>query len=177
MPAYSPLFRLNFFKGGEMPMEKKKSLPFDAILAIVMMGIMAALAIDGIFIHKLSVEAMKYPLFCFAIVGVACLIEIGRSLQNQKVAGEQAKAKPLYYNKKNFFITVGMLGVYVIVMWLFGFIVASVAMSMAFTWFYKIRKWVLVNVVTALVVVAIYFIFSNSLYIFLPKGLLFNLIF
>ena len=158
-------------------MEKQIRFPLETVLAIVVMLIMAALAVDGVFIQKLPVEALKYPLFCFFVVFATCAIEIVRSIRKQKVIGDKVETKPVHYNKKNFMIMVGLLTAYVILMWLSGFIVSSIALTVVFTLLFKIRRLVLVNIFAAIVVVVIYFVFSNALFIFLPQGLLFKLIF
>lgn len=158
-------------------MKNQKVLPFEAYISIILMLIVAAIAIDGICIQKLPAEALRYPIFCFIVLFATSAYEIIRDIRKQKQTHDPSTKKPLYHNKKSFLITVGMLVAYVILMWLFGFIVSSIALTVAFTWYYKTRNLVRTNIVAALVIIGIYFVFSYALYIFLPKGLLFNLIF
>ena len=141
------------------------------------MFIVAAIAFDGIFIHKLPLEALKYPVFCFLIVFGTCGIEIVRSIRKQKAEEETVEAEPVHYDLKNFLIMVVMLIVYVILLWLIGFIAASIALTIVFTVLYRLNKPVLVNVIATVVIIAVFFIFGKVLYIFLPQGLLFKLIF
>lgn len=169
--------RVVLYIGKELRMEKKKTLPFEATLAIVMMVIVGAIAANGIFMQKLPFEALRYPIFCFIVFFTTCGIEIIRGIRKRKAMGDEYVEKSVYHNRKNYFITVGMLIVYVVLMWLFGFIISSIALTIAFTWYYQIHKVVVVNVVAAAVIISIYFVFSNALYIFLPKGLLFRSLF
>lgn len=156
-------------------MDNRKKLPFDVIMAIVMMSIVTAIAIDGFFIQKLPMEALKYPCFCFVIFYGACIVEIINAFcKNEKNNGEKTR---IHTNFKNFYITFGLLVAYVLLMYLFGFILSSIAMTVAFTLIFKVRKPVLINAGAAVVIVAIYFIFSRVLFIFLPKGLLAALVF
>ncbi len=158
-------------------MEKSNRLPFEAILSIVIMLIMASMAFDGIFVQGLPMKALKYPLFCFAVVFVTSSIEIVRAVRKQKTMGVGEQAKPVHHNLRNYGITTAMLVAYVILMWIFGFIISSVMLTVAFTWYFKVNRLVVVNTAAAVVLIIIYYVFSNALYIFLPKGLLYKLIF
>nr|WP_321305762.1 tripartite tricarboxylate transporter TctB family protein [uncultured Sphaerochaeta sp.] len=160
-----------------MSTERRKRLPFEAVLALFMMLLVAAIVIDGFFIHELPMKALKYPIFCFSVFFATCVIEIIRSVRKQKTLGEKVEAKPIHHNLRNFSITVGLIVAYVIVMWLFGFIVSSIAITVGFTAIYRVQKNTIVNVVAAVVIITVYFVFSNVLYIFLPEGLLFKMIF
>ena len=85
--------------------------------------------------------------------------------------------KVVHKNMKNFLIAVGMFSIYALLMWLFGFIVASIVLTFAFLYVFKSKKILWVGLGASIVIVAIYFSFAKILYIFLPKGVLFNLIF
>jgi hypothetical protein len=122
-------------------------------------------------------KALKYPIFCFSVFFTTCIIEVIRSVRKQRRLGENADVKPVHYNKRSFIVTVGMIIGYVVLMWLFGFIVSSIALTIGFTWLYKVRKSVVVNVIAAVIIVIVYLLFSNALFIFLPKGLLFEMLF
>lgn len=156
-------------------MDNRRKLPFDVVMAIVMMVIVTAIAIDGFWIQKLPMEALKYPIFCFVVFYCACVIEIINAFRKkEKKNGEENK---IHNNLKNFYITFGLLVAYVLLMYLFGFILSSIAMTVAFTLIFKVKKPLLINIGAALVIIALYFIFSRVLFIFLPKGLITTLIF
>ncbi len=155
-------------------MEKKRHIPFEAIMSFVMMIISGAIITDGMFIHKLSWDAIQYPLVCCLVVFAMAMIEIVKSLAGQK---KKEKTESIYHNRKNFFLVAGMLIAYVILMWLFGFMFSSIALTICFTVLFKIQKPVLINIGAGIAIIAIYFVFNKILYIFLPKGMLFNLFF
>lgn len=148
-------------------MENKRSVPFDVIMALVLMAIVAAIAIDGIFIQHLPWDALQYPVFCFVVFYAACLIDIWNSL-----AKKDRKEKNIHSNVKNFYITLFMFLGYCILTYLIGFIIASIALTVAFTLYYKINKPLWVNLGSAVVIVVLYIVFGRVLYIFLPKGIL-----
>ena len=157
-------------------MENKKKLPFQAIMATIMLLITLAIVADGLVFHKLPSDALSYPLFCALGVALCCLVEIFRGLKNYKK--EECKAsKPLHLNFRNFCIAVGMFAVYALLMYLIGFIAASIILTFAFLYLFKANKALWIGLGAAIVIVGIYFAFAKLLYIFLPKGLLIKLIF
>ena len=152
---------------------EKRRLSIDGIMAIVIFVITALIAIDGFFVHRLSVEALKYPIFCMSVIAIAAVFEVCKSIRSQ----DEKKTKSVYVNKKNFMITAGLFLGYIILMWIFGFIVSSIAVTIAFTLIYKVRRPAAVNICAAIIIIAIYYSFRNLLYIFLPEGMLFDLLF
>ncbi|MGN0907767.1 MAG: tripartite tricarboxylate transporter TctB family protein [Bullifex sp.] len=152
-------------------MEKKRTLPFDVIMALVMMAIVTAIAIDGILIQHLPKDALTYPIFCFIVFYAACLTDIWNSFRKQD------REKKVHGNIRNFYITLLMFVCYAALTYLVGFIVASIALTVAFTLYFRMKRPVIVNICAAVVIITLYFIFSRLLYIFLPTGVLFRLIF
>ncbi len=162
--------------------EKRKiGIPFAAVMAMVIMAMSAAIIIDGICVQKLPMNALSYPMFCAAMVFVAGFVEIVRAFRDQKAASESAETaggkKTLYVNRKNFLISVGLFAAYVVLMWLLGFVISSIAVTAAFVYVFKAKKPLLVVLCSAVVIVLLYILFNKALYIFLPKGLLFGLVF
>ena len=155
-------------------MEKKK-VSFQVIMGAVMLLITAAIVADGLVFHKLKTDALSYPLFCAMGVALCCIAEIIKGLKSSAKGAKDEK--PVHKNMKNFLIAVGMFSIYALLMWLFGFIVASIVLTFAFLYVFKSKKILWVGLGASIVIVAIYFSFAKILYIFLPKGVLFNLIF
>ena len=147
-------------------------MKFEGVMAIVIAAIVAIICLDGILINKLPMEALRYPLVCMAIVGITAVIEVVKAIK-----GKDEKQKPVHKNAKNFLVASGLTVAYIILMWLFGFIVSSIALTIAFTVIYKMEKPVAINIGAAVVIIAVYFIFSRLLYIFLPEGLFFEWLF
>ena len=148
-------------------MDKKRGVPFDVVMALVLMAIVASIAIDGIFIQQLPWDALQYPIFCFTVFFVACLIDIWHSISKRS-----ENNKGVHTNIKNFYITLLMFVVYCVLTYLLGFIIASIALTIAFTLYFKVNKPIWVNIGAAIVIVALYIVFGRVLYIFLPKGII-----
>ena len=150
-------------------MESQRHFSFSAVMAAIVMAIGLAIIVDGVCVQHLPLEALKYPLFCVMVLCLACVVEIIRGITPASKTKET-----IHKNFKNFLITVGMLAAYAVLMWLVGFIFSSIAITLAFTLTFHIRKPIPVNVGAAAVIIAMYFAFSKFLFIFLPKGLLFQ---
>ena len=149
-----------------------KRMKFEGVMAIVIAAIVAIICLDGILINKLPMEALRYPLFCAAVVMLTAAIEIVKAVRNGT-----GKQKPIHKNARNFAVAAALMVGYIILMWLFGFIVSSIALTIAFTVIYKMEKPVAINIGAAVVIIAVYLIFSRLLYIFLPEGLFFEWLF
>ena len=165
----------------EVYMEEKKKIPFDAIMAAVMIVITWVVLGDGLFVHKLTWAALRYPVVCGGMVTLCAVIEIANAFRKQAASGSEEegekKAKPVFTNRRNFLIMVGLMAAYVLLMWLLGFIISSVAIVVAFTLILKAKKPVWVIIGFTVVIVALYYVFRNYLYVFLPRGLLIKMIF
>ena len=155
-------------------MKEKKGIPFEAVMAAVIIVIILAMAVDGFLIQKMPMEAAKYPIFVFAVAIAAGVAEIVRCFRKQKT---DETRKPVFADRKNFLFIVCAIVVYMFLMWLVGFIVSTIAFTVAFTLRFRMKNLIAVNIGAAAVIVAIYFIFVKLLYIFLPAGVLFDAIF
>lgn len=157
-----------------MESKEKRGLSLDAIIAIIILIITVAFAIDGILIQKLPFDALRYPIFCMVVIATTCGIEIFNSCKkNAKTKNKEE----VYTNKTNFLLAFAFIIAYAILMWLVGFIISSIALTIAFTLKFKIKHPVPINIGATLVIIGAYFLFSKVLYIFLPKGLLLQWIF
>lgn len=155
---------------------KGKKIPFNAIMALVIMLLVGLMAADGFFIQKLPADATKYPGFLFAVVIVSGIVEIISSFRKQ--AAEQGKEiKPLFENCKNFLIITGMIIGYVLFMWLLGFMISTILFAVLFAWKFRFKHLLIFDISAAVCIVALYFCFEKLLYIFLPAGLLFDKLF
>lgn len=158
-------------------MKHLKKLPIEVLFAIATIVVVGAIAVDGVFVQKLPSEALRYPYFCFLMIFLACAVEIIKGVRTSAKQENSDEREPIHHNMKNFLTAIVMFAAYIVVMWFFGFIVSSVALMVAFAWRFKMKHLLVIGIVTAIVVSAIHLVFGNVLYIFLPKGLLFDVLF
>lgn len=151
-------------------MKKKPSI--EMIMALVIMLLTAIMAIDGFVFQDIPPEAAKYPVFVFCVIMAAGVAEIIRCVREQKK--EEKEAKPVFENPRNFLVVCGMIVGYGILVWLLGFVIATILFTIGFTCYSRLKHLVLFNGIMALVIVGIYFLFERVLQIFLPVGLLFE---
>lgn len=152
-------------------MKKKKSLPFDAIMAAVIVLLIAVLAVDGFVIQKMPLRSAWYPIFVFLVVAAAGVAEIIRSVRAWKKENPEA-ARPVFENWKNFLFITAAIICYMVGMWLLGFIISTSIFTMVFAWRYKLKHLLVFDAAAIAATVALYYCFSKFLYIFLPTGLL-----
>ena len=155
-------------------MKEKRKIPLDACMAAAVMLIAAAMAIDGFVRQKMPLDAAKYPIFVFAVIFAAGTWEIVHSLKAVKAEGY--KAPKVFENRKNFLIISGMMIGYILGIWLVGFIISTIVFSILFAWLFKFKKLVLFSIATVIVTVALYYAIVKLLYIYLPTGILIDMI-
>lgn len=150
-------------------MEKKKKIPFEAIMTIVVLGLIAIMAVDGLAIEHMPADAAAYPIFVFAVIALAGAVELVNIFRRQKAGKEE---KSIFENRRNFLTATAMIVGYAVVMYLIGFVLSSILFTALFVGKFKMKKPLLVDMGAAAVIVAIYFCFQKLLYIFLPSGIL-----
>lgn len=156
-------------------MKKKKTLPLDALMAIIIMLFAGALAIDGFIRQDLPADAVKYPIFVFCVIAIVGLSQVFSSLKASK--GDDYKPAKIFENKKNFIVVFGMIVSYIIVMYLLGFILSSIIFAIAVAAYFKYKHLIGFSIGAAIVFTGVYYVFVKLLYIFLPSGLLFDKLF
>ena len=155
-------------------MKQKKKIPFEAIMTIVVLGLIAVMAIDGFAVEHMPADAAAYPIFVFVVIALAGVAELVNIFRRQKAGKEE---KPVFENRTNFLIATGMIIGYAVVMYLIGFILSSILFTVLFVGKFKMKKPLLVDIGAAAVIVAVYFCFEKLLYIFLPSGILLEKLF
>lgn len=150
-------------------MKPKKKIPFEAVMTIVVLLLVAIMAFDGFAIQKMPSDAAAYPIFLFAVIAIAGVAELLNVFHKQKEGKEEP---PVFENRNNFLAVVGMIIGYAVAMWLIGFILSTILFTIVFIARFKIKKAVLVDICAAVVTVAVYLLFEKVLYVFLPSGIL-----
>lgn len=156
-------------------MKKRIRLPFDTVVAIMILALTAFLAGDGLIRQSLPFEAVRFPIFVFAVIFIVGGMEIVRSLRAAKGQDETAGQAAVFTNRKNFLLICSMIVIYGILLHFLGFIIATVMLVIAFVSNFKYRYAVAYVIITAVVVVAIYYSFTRLMHIKLPAGLIMKL--
>ncbi len=154
----------------------KKYFTVETITTGGILVFIMILAADGIFIKKLSSSAMAFPGFVFGtgiLIGILDLIKSIREIKNKSDAEKQ----PLFENKKNFQTICFLMLLYVVLMWLCGFIISSMVFSLLFAWKHHYKRMILFTIVMAVIILIWYLLFTKFLGVQFPAGFIFELIF
>lgn len=159
---------------------------------IIVMGffliVCLLLFIDGKIIKPISSDAMRFPGVIMIGIVVLSVVEVLTKLLNGKDARKQEKetgreeaeveesGEKLFKNPKNFLIALGMTVAYMGVIYILGFLVASIVFGICFGLVYQYKKKILLVIYSCLVSSLLYLVFSFLLKIKLPNGLLIDLI-
>ena len=154
----------------------KKYLNLELIMTLLLLLIVAVIAFQGVAVEKLSSRAMQFPMFVFGMCFLFGIIEIVRNVKavNQQAKAEgEVKRKPVFVNSKNFFVILGMIVAYAALVYLIGFVAATILLGIVYGFYSKYKnKWVVV-IVAVCFSVAIYLLFTKVLGTSLPTGLIF----
>ena len=119
---------------------------------------------------------MAFPGFVFGtgiLIGILDLIKSIREIKNKSDAEKQ----PLFENKKNFQTICFLMLLYVVLMWLCGFIISSIVFSLLFAWKHHYKRMILFTIVMAVIILIWYLLFTKFLGVQFPAGFIFELIF
>lgn len=126
----------------------KKYFNIELIMTLVILIFIGVLAFQGTVVEDLSDKAMRFPSFVFSvggILGVAEIIRNVRSVQAAEKKGQAAKRKPVFKDWKNFTQFVLMTLAYLVLLYLLGFVIASIIMVISYGLLrgYE-KKWVII---------------------------------
>lgn len=153
-------------------MKPKKKIPFEAIMVLVVLCLIAIMAFDGFVVQDMPSDARSYPIFVFVVIAIAGAVEIANAFRKQNDEKE-----PVFENRANFFLVAGMIIAYAVAMYLIGFVLSTILFVAIFIWKFKMKHALLYDIGAAAVIIAIYFCFKEILYVFLPSGVLLDKIF
>jgi len=163
---------------------KKKKLPLEPTVALVLIGIILVLCLEGFVRQDMPALASRFPLAVFGVVILTGIAEFFRSLSAAKKRAEKEEKdggkKEIFQEKlgekkttrKNFITVSVMVILYSILMYLIGFIAASIALFVAFFHFFNFKRIVLSGLCAGLCIVAVYYCFIDLMHIQLPVGAL-----
>ncbi len=154
----------------------KKYLNIELIMTLVILLIVAVIAFQGMVVEKLSEKALQFPFFVFGMCFVFGTVEIIRNVRDvrkKEKAGQDVTRKPVISDPRKFFTILGMIAVYAVLVYVLGFVAASIILSVVYGLYsgYK-KKWVVV-VVAICFSFALYLLFTKVLGTSLPRGLIF----
>ena len=155
-------------------MKQKRGLPLDTVMAAVIVVMILTMAVDGFVRQKMPLDAAKYPIFVFAVILVTGIWEIVHSLKAAEAEGY--KPPKVFENRRNFLIISGMMVGYLVAMWLVGFIISTIVFAILFAWLFKFEKLVIFSIAAVIVTIVLYYCIVKLLYIFLPTGILIDMI-
>lgn len=157
---------------------KKKRIPLDTVMAVVIILMILVLAGYGLLAQQLPLEAVRFPLFVFGVVVCAGAGEIFHSLRAQKreEGTEAPEPPPVFYDRKRFLLVCGMIVGYLLAMYLFGFILSTILFAVVFAWQSQFRPLVPFCAVAVAAAVGLSFCFTRLMFIHLPQGILLELI-
>lgn len=126
----------------------KKYFNIELIMTLVILLFIGVLAFQGIVVDDLSDKAMNFPSFVFGvggILGVAEIIRNVKAVQAVEKRSEVSKRKSVFKNKKNFVQFALMTLAYLVLLYLLGFVIASIIMVISYGLIrgYE-KKWVII---------------------------------
>ena len=156
----------------------KKYFNIELIMTLVILAFIGVLALQGA-ADGLSANAMRFPSFVFTVGGILGVAEIIRNVlavKAEEKSGETKKKKPLFKNKKNLAEFLVLTLVYLVLLYLIGFVLSSIIVVIA----YGLRrgfekKWIIV--VAGIGVIALWYVlFAKLIGVKMLTGVLINLI-
>ena len=154
--------------------KKKKGLSLDAVVALILISVILVLTFEGIAVQHLPKGAMGFPGFVFSVILIVGILELLRIRKTQREGHETHEN--VFVNCGNFMVACGLIIGYLVLMWLVGFILSTIAFTIVFVVKFRYKHVLIFGIAAILAAVGLYYIFKNVMYIHLPDGLLFELI-
>lgn len=155
--------------------EKKKGMPLDAVVVLVLMLFVLALALEGLVRQELPKEATGFPLFVFAVIFAVGCLELFRIWRGQKMDPQKTQKK-VFHNRKNFLMMCGLIVGYIVLMCLVGFIISTIVFAIVFAVKFRYKHPLVFGAAAVLVTIGLYYLFRKVMYIQLPVGYLTDMI-
>lgn len=155
----------------------KRYVNLETVVTGIMLLYIGVLAIDGLFVSKLSSKAMAFPRFVFILAGVVGVLELRRCVRSAKAEEakapeERTKREPIVDNGKKFFEIIALTVMYFVLMFLIGFIPSSFIFSLIYAIRQKYEKMLQFCIIMLVIICAWYYLFNNMLGVSFPTPLL-----
>ncbi len=152
-------------------MKMKKSLP-DVIISIIVLIFLGTLYVQVPAIPEIS---KGYPLGLIVIATIMTVILLIRSLMKMKNE-EEVESKALE-QAKTIVPYCLMIIVYIWLLNKVGYIISTVVFMITSLLFLKFKNKVMMIIISIVITLLLYYIFTNFLVVVLPRGRWFNLAF
>lgn len=123
---------------------------------------------------RLPTAAQTYPLFIIILLAALTTLYVAQMFRAAKKSGVTTGLEDFEgFLPKQFFPILGMVVLYLVIMYFAGFYIATLVFMAACLLFLKVPKWQIV-LSTAVILVLVYCAFTLFLKVKLPMGLLFK---
>lgn len=139
---------------------------YDAIIALLLLAVEIFL---WIYIGEAPYQARYYPRAMLDLSMFLTLLLLVTSLKKH----EPHKAEGMKHNK-GVYITILITGLYIALIHLVGFYIATMLYLLSVMLFLEIRNKLVLILVPVLTTLFVYLVFNQVLMVFLPEGLLFG---
>ena len=142
----------------------KKSFP-DMIISIVLLAFLTSLAVQ---VPAIPAVSKGYPLFLLIVCYVMTIILLVNSVRKMKF--EDKQATQLKEQIVVIFPYCLMIIAYLFLMTKIGYILSTIAFMLASLIYLRLKNKVVMILLSVIMTVVIYFVFTNFLTVILPKG-------
>ena len=149
----------------------KKSFP-DMIISIVVLGFLTSLAVQ---IPEIPAVSKGYPLVLLIISYIMTIYLLISSVYKMKK--EENQPTQVVEQAKIIVPYCLMIAVYLFLMGKIGYIASTVVFMISSLLYLKLKNKILMIVLSVVLTVILYFVFTNFLTVILPRGTWFNLAF
>ena len=123
---------------------------------------------------RLPAAAQTYPLFIIIMLAALTTLYVAQMLRAAKKSGVTSGLEDFEgFLPRQFFPILGMVVLYLVIMYFAGFYIATMAFMVVCLLFLKVPKWQIL-LSTAVILVLVYCAFTLFLKVKLPVGLLFK---
>ena len=155
----------------------RKYLTLETVVTLSILLFIGVLAVEGLVVEKLSPKAMAFPGFVFGAAGIIGLFEIIRVVRqiNRSEAMEKTeKSVPpaVFKNRRNFIEFVAMTICYFLLMYLLGFLPASIIFCAVYGMRKKYERMGRLIIAAVAVNLLWYLLFSKVFVIRIPNAVL-----
>ena len=149
----------------------KKSFP-DLIISIVVLGFLTSLAVQ---IPEIPAVSKSYPLVLLIMSYIMTIYLLVSSMYKMKK--EENQPTQVVEQAKIIIPYCLMIAVYLFLMGKIGYIASTVVFMISSLLYLKLKNKILMIVLSVVLTVILYFVFTNFLTVILPRGTWFNIAF
>ena len=149
----------------------KKSFP-DMIISIVVLGFLTSLAVQ---VPEIPAVSRSYPLVLLIISYIMTIYLLVSSVYKMKK--EDNQPTQVVEQAKIIVPYCLMIAVYLFLMGKIGYIASTVVFMISSLLYLKLKNKILMIILSVVLTIILYFVFTNFLTVILPRGTWFNIAF